>query len=68
MELIKKIQKEQDNKTLYKVLKVFNSKDFISVSLIQRKCKCGYNSAYRVLNYMIENGMVEKYMEMYKRI
>lgn len=60
MENIKQIQMEQYMKTRVVVFQMFNTGDDISVSLIQRKCKVGYNSASRVLENLIEDGLVEK--------
>ena len=44
-DIIKQAQMEQDVKTRTAVFQMFKSGDDISVSLIQRKCKVGYNSA-----------------------
>lgn len=60
MEIIEQIQMEQYMKTRVVVFQMFNTGDDISVSLIQRKCKVGYNSASRVLENLIEDGLVEK--------
>ena len=46
-DIIKQAQMEQDVKTRTAVFQMFKSGDDISVSLIQRKCKVGYNSASR---------------------
>lgn len=51
---------EQDIKTRATVFQMFKSGDDISVSLIQRKCRVGYNSAYRVFENLVEDGLVEK--------
>jgi len=50
----------EDIKTRTTVFQMFKSGDDISVSLIQRKCKVGYNSAYRVFENLVEDGLVEK--------
>lgn len=55
-----KAMEEQDIKTRTAVFQVFNSGDDISVPLIQRKCKTGYNSAFRVLENLVEDGLVER--------
>lgn len=49
-----------DEKTLESVFIVFSSCDDIGVSLIQRKCRCGYFSASRVLQKLIDEGKVKK--------
>lgn len=57
---IKEVQMEQDIKTRITVFAMFNSGDDISVSLIQRKCKVGYNSAHRTLMNLVEDGLVKR--------
>jgi hypothetical protein len=57
---IKEAQNEQDIKTRTSVFAMFNSGDDISVSLIQRKCKVGYNSAHRTLMNLVEDGLVKR--------
>ena len=57
---IKEAQNEQDIKTRTSVFAMFNSGDDISVSLIQRKCKVGYNSAHRTLMNLLEDGLVKR--------
>ena len=59
-DVIKETQLEHDIKTRSGVFERFNSGDDISVSLIQRKCKCGYFSASRVLENLIDDGLVER--------
>ena len=59
-EIIKRTQLEQDEKTRSAILIHFKSGDDISVSLIQRKCQVGYNSAYRTYNMMISDGLIKK--------
>ena len=51
---------EQDIKTRTAVFQMFKSGDDISVSLIQRKCKVGYNSASRTFENLVEDGCIEK--------
>lgn len=53
-------QDEQDIKTRTAVFQNFKSGDDIGVSLIQRKCKCGYFSASRVLENLMEDGLIEE--------
>jgi len=38
----------------------FSKGDDISISIIQRKCKVGYNCAYRLLNFLIEQKKITK--------
>lgn len=38
----------------------FSKGDDISISIIQRKCKVGYNAAYRLLNYLILQKLIVK--------
>jgi hypothetical protein len=57
---IQEAQIEQDIQVRTAVFEAFNSGDDISIPLIQRKCRCGYNSAYRVLENLIEDDLVEK--------
>ena len=58
--MIKQTQMEQDIKTRTSVFKMFKSGDDISVSLIQRKCNVGYNSASRTFENLIEDGLIER--------
>ena len=57
---IKEIQENQDIKTRTAVFQFFKSGDYISIPLIQRNCRCGYFSAYRVLKNLIDDGLVEE--------
>tara|TARA_R110002049_G_scaffold10345_3_gene50972 strand:- start:1798 stop:2016 length:219 start_codon:yes stop_codon:yes gene_type:complete len=59
-DVIKETQLKHDIKTRGGVFERFNSGDDISVSLIQRKCNCGYFSASRVLENLIDDGLVER--------
>jgi DNA segregation ATPase FtsK/SpoIIIE-like protein len=59
-EIIKQTQLEQDEKTRSAILLHFKSGDDISISLIQRKCQVGYNSAYRTYNMLITDGLIIK--------
>lgn len=59
-DVIKETQMEQDLKTRTAVFQNFKSGDDIGVSLIQRKCKCGYFSASRALENLIEDGLVQR--------
>ena len=56
---LKQAQLEQDIKTRTKVFGMFESGDDISISLIQRKCLVGYFSASRVLQNLVDDGLVE---------
>ncbi len=51
---------EQDVKTRTTVFKMFKSGDDISVSLIQIKCRVGYNCASRTFENLVEDGLIEK--------
>lgn len=51
---------EQDVNIRTTVFQMFKSGDDISVSLIQRKCKVGYNSALRTFENLVEDGLIEK--------
>lgn len=61
---IEDIHKEQndkvDNEVIEKINIFFSSGDDIGVSLIQRKCRCGYFSASRVLQKLIDEGKVKE--------
>ena len=59
-DIIKQAQMEQDVKTRTAVFQMFKSGDDISVSLIQRKCQVGYNSASRAFENLVEDGLIEK--------
>jgi DNA-binding transcriptional regulator YhcF (GntR family) len=59
-DIIKQTQMEQDVKTRTAVFQMFKSGDDISVSLIQRKCQVGYNSASRTFENLVEDGLIEK--------
>ena len=53
-------QDEQDIKTRTAIFQNFKNGDDIGISLIQRKCKCGYFSASRVLENLMEDGLIEE--------
>ena len=59
-DIIKQTQMEQDVKTRTAVFQMFKSGDDISVSLIQRKCQVGYNSASRTFENLVEDRLIEK--------
>jgi len=59
-DVIKQTQMEQDVKTRTSIFQMFNSGDDISIPLIQRKCKVGYNSAYRTFENLAEDGLIER--------
>ena len=59
-DVIKQTQMEQDIKTRTAVFQMFKSGEEISVSLIQRKCAVGYNSASRTFENLIEDGLILK--------
>jgi hypothetical protein len=51
-ELVQEVENE--------VLTTFNNGDDISISLIQRRCTCGFNSASRVFNKLLAEGTIVK--------
>lgn len=51
---------EQDIKTRTLIFDNFNSGDDISISLIQRKCCVGYNTAKRVFENLVYDGLIQK--------
>jgi hypothetical protein len=55
---ISEFQNQQDKITMGNVLNMFSTGDEISISLIQRKCKAGYFSAYRVFEQLKEEGRI----------
>lgn len=55
---IKQIQEKQDETVMDLISIMFKSGDDISVSLIQRKCKAGYNSASRTFEKLINEGLI----------
>lgn len=61
---IENLHKEHNDKVDAEVLEnvniFFSSGDDIGVSLIQRKCRCGYFSASRVLQKLIDGGKVKE--------
>ena len=57
-DVIKQTQMEQDIKTRTAIFQMFKSGDEISVSLIQRKCTVGYNSASRTFENLVEDGLI----------
>lgn len=59
-DIIQQTQLEQAIKTRTTIFQIFKSGDDISVPLIQRKCKVGYNSAFRVFENLIEDGLIER--------
>jgi len=56
---IKETQFMHDVNTRSSVYGTFKTGDDISVSLIQLRCKTGYFSASRVLENLIEDGLVQ---------
>lgn len=58
--LIQEHNDKVDAEILEKVNIFFSSGDDISVSLIQRKCRCGYFSASRVLQKLINENKVKE--------
>jgi len=54
------IRLEKSIETRVSVFQNFSSGDDISVSLIQRKCRCGYNSAYMVFEMLVEDDLIER--------
>lgn len=57
---IEEFNKQQDAKTLIEVFKLFDPGDDISISLIQRKCKVGYNTAYRTFYHLVHDGIMKQ--------
>ncbi|QQO97018.1 hypothetical protein Nekkels1_19 [Cellulophaga phage Nekkels_1] len=51
-----RLKKAIETRTL--VFKTFNSGDDISISIIQKRCKVGYTSAYTTLRNLSEDGLV----------
>ena len=51
--------KELDLRTRIAVFEKFKSGHEINISLIQRQCRCGYFSASRVLENLINDGLVK---------
>jgi len=56
----KEIQDKQDKVTLENIKGRFTSGDNISVPLIQRYGRCGYNSAYRVFEKLVSEGKIKR--------
>lgn len=56
---ISEFQNQQDKITMSNVVNMFSTGDEISISLIQRKCKAGYFSAYRVFEQLKEDGRIK---------
>lgn len=59
-DLYKEHNDKVDTEVLINFKIMFNSGDDISIPLIQRKCRCGYFSASRVLQKLIEDGKVKE--------
>lgn len=57
--IIQEMNTEKDIETRSKIFEVFESGDTITITLIQRKCKVGYNTAYRTLKNLIDDDIVE---------
>ncbi len=62
---IKQAQNEQDMATRTKIFQAFDKGDTITIPLIQRRCSVGYNTAYRTLNNLIKDGLVEPNGKLY---
>ena len=58
-DLAEKINDEFDSKAKSDFLIQFKKGDDISVSIIQKKCKVGYNTAVRLVNYLNQNGKID---------
>ena len=58
-DLAKEYHEELDLKVRTEFLIQFKKGDNISVSLIQRKCKVGYNTAVRLVNYLNQNRLID---------
>ena len=58
-DLAKEVNDELDAKAQSEFLIQFKKGDDISVSIIQRKCKVGYNAAVRLVNYLNQNGKID---------
>jgi DNA segregation ATPase FtsK/SpoIIIE-like protein len=52
------LQSERDEQVVEDVKNWFKSGDDISIPIIQRKCKTGYNLAYRVYTKLVEDGII----------
>jgi len=58
-DLAKEYHDELDTKARAEFLIQFKKGDNISTSLIQRKCKVGYNTAVRLINYLNQNRLID---------
>jgi DNA segregation ATPase FtsK/SpoIIIE-like protein len=58
-DLAKEYHDELDLKAREEFLIHFKKGDNISTSLIQRKCKVGYNTAVRLINYLNQNAKID---------
>ena len=64
-DLTKEYNDELDQKAQKEFELQFKKGDDISVSIIQRKCKVGYNCAYRTLVSLIEQNKIIKNNHIY---
>lgn len=58
-DLAKEYNDELDAKARAEFVIQFKKGDNISISLIQRKCKVGYNTAVRLVNYLNQNRLID---------
>lgn len=59
-DILKDHRLKEDSKTRDCVFEPFKVGDDIGVSLIQRKCRCGYFSASRVLHSLVKGDFVQR--------
>lgn len=57
--VINEYNNEKDIETRTSIMNTFESGDYISIPLIQRKCRTGYNTASRTLQNLLDDGIVE---------
>ena len=64
-DLAKEYNDELDLKARNEFKIQFKKGDDISIPIIQRKCRVGYNAAFRLLNYLIEQKLITKNNNIY---
>lgn len=58
--LAEQLNKEADIKAQKEFDNIFKKDDDVSISILQRKCKLGYNSAVRLFQYLIQQKRISK--------
>lgn len=59
-DIIKQHNDKKDEETIRSFIVNFKNGEDVAVSLIQRRCRVGYNSAYRCFDKLSKEGFIKK--------